>query len=191
MSAENPPSSPAAAPARPPARIRPARAADLAAIQAIYAHHVLTGLASFEEVPPDLAEMAARHAKVVGRGLPFLVAEDDGGVLGYAYAAPFRDRVAYRYSLEDSVYMAPGAAGRGIGAALMAELIARCQALGYRLMVAVIGDSANAASIGLHRKMGFAPAGRLPSVGFKFGRWVDSVYMVRPLGPGAATPPET
>lgn len=172
-------------------RIRPAGAADIAAIQAIYAHHVLTGLASFEEVPPDAAEMARRHEKIIGRGLPYLVAEDDGGVLGYAYAAPFRDRPAYRYALEDSVYVAPGAVGRGVGAALMAELIVRCEALRYRLMVAVIGDSANAASIGLHRKMGFAPAGGLASVGFKFGRWVDSVYMCRPLGPGDTTPPET
>ena len=173
-----------------PLRIRPAAAADLAAIRAIYAHHVLTGLASFEETPPDLAEVAARHAKVTGRGLPYLVAEDaDGVVQGYAYAAPFRDRPAYRYSLEDSVYVAPAAVGRGVGAALLAELIERCAALGYRQMIAVIGDSANAASIGLHRRMGFEPAGRLVSVGFKFGRWVDSVYMRRPLGPGDGTPP--
>ena len=172
-------------------RIRPAGAADIAAIQALYAHHVLTGLASFEEVPPDTAEMARRHAKVIGHGLPYLVAENESGLLGYAYAAPFRDRPAYRYSLEDSVYVAPDAVGRGIGAALMAELIARCEALGYRQMIAVIGDSANAASIGLHRKMGFVPAGGLAAVGFKFGRWVDSVYMRRPLGPGDAMPPET
>ncbi len=182
-----PDASSAAAPAL---RIRPACEADMAAVQAIYAHHVLTGLASFEEVPPDVAEMAARRAKVTGRGLPYLVAEAADGVLGYAYAAPFRDRVAYRYSLEDSVYVAPAAAGRGVGSALLAELIIRCGDLGYRQMVAVIGDSANAASIGLHAKMGFEMAGRLVSIGFKFGRWVDSVYMRRPLGPGDGTPPD-
>lgn len=174
-------------------RIRPAHEADLAAVHTIYAHHVLTGLASFEEVPPDLAEMAARRQKVIGRSLPYLVAEaaDKAGgvVLGYAYAAPFRDRVAYRYSLEDSVYVAPVAVGRGVGSALLAELIVRCSDLGYRQMVAVIGDSANAPSIGLHAKMGFEMAGRLTSIGFKFGRWVDSVYMRRPLGPGDGTPP--
>lgn len=170
-------------------RIRPAREANMAAVQAIYAHHVLTGLASFEEVPPDVAEMAARREKVIGRGLPYLVAEAADGVLGYAYAAPFRDRVAYRYSLEDSVYVAPAAVGRGVGSALLAELIVRCGDLGYRQMVAVIGDSANAPSIGLHAKMGFEMAGRLVSIGFKFGRWVDSVYMRRPLGPGDGTLP--
>lgn len=174
-------------------RIRPAHEADMAAVQAIYALHVLTGLASFEEVPPDLAEMSARRQKVTGRGLPYLVAEaaDEAGgtVLGYAYAAPFRDRVAYRYSLEDSVYVAPAAVGRGVGTALLAELIVRCGDLGYRQMVAVIGDSANAPSIRLHAKMGFEMAGRLTSIGFKFGRWVDSVYMRRPLGPGDGAPP--
>ncbi len=184
--------SPAAGVGQAALRIRPADAADMAAIQAIYAHHVLTGLASFEEVPPDVAEMAARRQKVIGRGLPYLVAEaadEAGGVLGYAYAAPFRDRVAYRYSLEDSVYVAPGAVGRGVGSALLAELIARCADLGYRQMVAVIGDSANAASIRLHAKLGFEMAGRLTSIGFKFGLWVDSVYMRRPIGPGDGTPP--
>lgn len=182
---------PAAGPVPEGVRVRAAEAADMAAVQALYAHHVLTGLASFEEVPPDVAEMAARRDRAVGRGLPFLVAEAaaGGGVLGFAYAAPFRDRPAYRYSLEDSVYVAPAAAGRGIGGALLAELIARCEALGYRQMIAVIGDSANAASIALHRRMGFEMAGRLVSVGFKFGRWVDSVYMRRPLGPGDGAPP--
>ncbi|WP_316978927.1 GNAT family N-acetyltransferase [Shumkonia mesophila] len=182
---------PAAGVAQAALRIRPADAADMAAIQAIYAHHVLTGLASFEEMPPAVAEMAARRQKVIGRGLPYLVAEDvpGGGVLGYAYASPFRDRVAYRFSLEDSVYVAPAAVGRGVGSALLAELIARCSELGYRQMVAVIGDSANAASIGLHAKLGFEMAGRLASIAFKFGRWVDSVYMRRPLGPGDDTLP--
>jgi phosphinothricin acetyltransferase len=182
---------PAGGAASAPLGVRPATEADMTAVQAIYAHHVLTGLASFEEVPPDVAEMAARRAKVIGRGLPFLVAEERAGgdVLGYAYAAPFRERVAYRYSLENSVYVAPAAVGRGVGTALLAELIARCAAQGYRQMIAVIGDSANTASIALHAKMGFTHAGRLSSVGFKFGRWVDSVYMRRPLGPGDDTPP--
>jgi phosphinothricin acetyltransferase len=184
---------PAGAAAAAALRIRPAHEADMAAVQAIYAHHVLTGLASFEEVPPDVAEMAARREKVTGRGLPYLVAEaaDEagGGVLGYAYATPFRDRVAYRFSLEDSVYVAPAAIGRGVGTALLADLIVCCGDLGYRQMVAVIGDSANVASIGLHAKLGFTHAGRLVSIGYKFGRWVDSVYMRRPLGPGDGAPP--
>ena len=185
------PRPPAVGAAAAPLVVRPAGEADMPAVQAIYAHHVLTGLASFEEVPPGLAEMTARRQAVVGRGLPYLVAEDGagGGILGYAYAAPFRDRPAYRYSLEDSVYVAPAAAGRGIGTALLTALVTRCGELGYRQMVAVIGDSANAASIRLHAKLGFEMAGRLASIGFKFGRWVDSVYMRRPLGPGDGTPP--
>jgi len=191
MRDETSPFRPAAGPPPTGVIVRAAGAADMAAIQALYAHHVLTGLASFEEVPPDLAEMAARRDRAVERGLPFLVAEAaaGGGVLGFAYVAPFRDRPAYRYSLEDSVYVTPGAGRRGIGGALLAELIARCEALGYRQMIAVIGDSDNAASIALHRKLGFEMAGRLASVGFKFGRWVDSVYMRRPLGPGDGAPP--
>jgi L-amino acid N-acyltransferase YncA len=166
-------------------RLRPSQDADLDAIQAIYAHHVLTGLGSFEEVPPDIAEMARRRAATLALNLPYLVAEaEDGRVIGYAYAAPYRTRSAYRYTVEDSIYVAADAARRGVGQALLAALIERCTALGYRQMVAVIGDSGNAGSIALHASQGFVRTGLLPSVGCKFGRWVDSVLMQRPLGPG-------
>jgi phosphinothricin acetyltransferase len=169
--------------------LRPSRDEDVPEVAAIYAHHVRHGLASFEEVPPDAGEIARRRADVVGRGLPYLVAEAAGRVLGYAYAAPFRTRSAYRYSLEDSIYIAPDATGRGIGQALLNELLARSAALGYRQMVAVIGDSGNAASIALHARLGFRQVGLLQAVGYKHGRWVDSVLMQRDLGPGAATLP--
>jgi phosphinothricin acetyltransferase len=171
--------------------VRPAGIADMARIQAIYAHHVRTSLATFEVDPPDVAEMARRHADVVGRGLPYLVAELDGLVLGYGYAAPYRARSAYRFTVENSIYVAADARGQGVGRAVLAAVIARCAELGYRQMVAVIGDSANAASIGLHAALGFKPAGLLPAVGFKFGRWVDSVLMQRALGEGSALPPES
>jgi len=171
------------------AAVRDATDADIAAVTAIYAEYVRTALASFEEVPPDEAEMAARRQRVVARGLPWLVYERDGRVLGYAYAGPFRDRSAYRYLVENSVYVAPGARHGGIGRALLSALIARCTAMGYRQMVAVIGDSANAASIGLHAALGFRLAGTLPSAGFKLGRWVDTVLMVRALGDGDRSPP--
>jgi len=170
--------------------IRPSRPDDVEAIQAIYAQHVLHGLASFEEVPPDAAELAERRAAVLARGLPHLVADLDGRVAGYAYAGPYRTRSAYRYTLEDSIYVARGMERRGVGRALLARLIALCEGLGYRQLVAVIGDSGNAASIGLHAALGFKPAGVLPAIGFKHGRWVDSVLMQRPLGPGDTTPPE-
>lgn len=166
--------------------VRDAADADLAAVQAIYAHFVLHGLASFEEVPPSTAEIARRREAVRALGLPYLVAEAEGRVLGFAYAGPYRPRPAYRYTVEDSVYVAPDAGGRGAGRALLATLIRRCEAAGFRQMVAVIGDSGNAASIGLHRALGFETAGVLRSVGFKFGRWVDSVLMQRRLGPGDA-----
>lgn len=163
---------------------------DLPAIAAIYAHHVRFGLGSFEEESPSLAELARRREEVLARRLPYLVATDGAGtVLGYAYAAPYRARSAYRFSLEDSIYIAPAAARRGVGQVLLAVLIERCAALGYRQMVAVIGDSGNAASIGLHERLGFQRVGLLPAIGFKHGRWVDSVLMQRPLGPGATTPP--
>jgi phosphinothricin acetyltransferase len=176
--------------------VRDAKEADIPAITEIYAGHVRHGLASFEEVPPSAAEMAARRERIVARGLPYLVLERDGAVLGYACAAPYRDRSAYRFTVEDSVYVAEGARRSGIGRALLAPLIDRCADAGYRQMVAVIGDSENVASIGLHASLGFRVAGTLPSVGFKFGRWVDAVTMVRSLGEGdlslpgdAAIPP--
>jgi phosphinothricin acetyltransferase len=169
--------------------IRAAAEADMGAIQAIYAHHVLHGLASFEEVPPTIDELLARRASVIAMGLPYLAAELDGEVSGYSYAAPYRPRPAYRHTIEDSVYVAEGLGGRGIGGALLGALIARCEAGPWRQMIAIIGDSGNAASIALHRSMGFQKAGVLISVGFKFGRWVDSVLMQRPLGEGDATLP--
>jgi phosphinothricin acetyltransferase len=174
-----------------PSLPRPATPVDLGAIHAIYAHHVLNGLASFEEVPPTPDEMRRRFDEVIGRGLPFLSLELDGAIAGYGYCAPYRARSAYRYALEDSVYVRPDMVGRGIGRALLSGLIGRCEALGYRQLVAVIGDSANTASIALHAGQGFLRAGTLRSVGFKFGRWVDSVIMQRPLGRGDAAPPLT
>ena len=172
--------------------LRPAEITDIPTIQAIYAHHVLHGIASFEEDPPDQAEMKRRLTDITGRGLPYLVAEDrpgSGAVLGYAYATSYRARPAYRFTLEDSVYVLPGKGGKGLGSALLGELIARCERLGYRQMIAVIGDSANAGSIRLHARHGFREVGVLHSVGFKHGRWVDSVYMQRPLGAGDGTLP--
>ncbi len=170
----------------PPISIRPVEAADMEAIQGIYAHHVVNGLASFEETPPDAAELARRWRAIAEAGLPYLCATDaaTGGLLGYAYAGPYRPRSAYRFSVEDSVYVAPGQAGRGVGRALLSRLIDICTGLGKRQMIAVIGDSGNAGSIGLHRACGFALAGTFRSIGFKHGRWVDSVLMQRPLGPG-------
>jgi L-amino acid N-acyltransferase YncA len=169
--------------------LRPATPDDIGEIQAIYAHHVLHGLASFEEEPPSAAELLRRFEEVTGRGLPYLVADFAGTVAGYGYCTLYRSRSAYRYTLEDSVYVRAGAEGRGVGGALLAELIRRCEAAGYRQLVAVIGDSANAASIGLHASQGFLHVGTLRSAGFKFGRWVDSVIMQRPLGAGDASPP--
>ena len=169
--------------------MRPALPDDLPAIQAIYSHHVLTGLASFEEAPPSAAELGRRYDEVIAKELPYLVADFGGSVAGFGYCAPYRARSAYRYALEDSVYVRPDAQGRGVGSALLAELIRRCEALGYRQLIAVIGDSGHAASIGLHESQGFLRVGTLRSVGFKFGRWVDSVLMQRPLGSGDATKP--
>ena len=168
---------------------RPATTADLGSIPAIYAHHVLNGLGSFEEAPPAQEEMRRRFDEIAGRGLPYLALELDGVLAGYGYCAPYRARSAYRYTLEDSVYVRPDMFGRGVGRAILGELIAQCAELGYREIVAVIGDSANAASIALHASHGFVRAGTLRSVGFKFGRWVDSVIMQRPLGEGDATRP--
>ena len=170
-------------------QVRPALPDDLPAIHAIYSHHVLHGLASFEEEPPSLEEMRRRFDDVCARRLPYLAADFGGVLAGYGYCAPYRSRSAYRYCLEDSVYVRHGSEGRGVGGALLGALIERCEGLGYRSIIAVIGDSANAASVNLHASFGFLRVGTLRSAGFKFGRWVDSVVMQRPLGPGDATLP--
>lgn len=171
--------------------VRAATAADAAVIAAIYGGHVRESFGTFEEEPPSAGEMAARVASVRALGLPYLVAEAEGEAIGFAFAAPFRPRTAYRYTAEDSVYVAPGAARRGIGRALLARVIADCEALGLRQMMAVIGDSANAASIGLHRALGFAPSGVCRAVGFKHGRWVDTMWMQRALTDGDRSPPSS
>lgn len=172
-----------------PIGVRDARTEDFTAIQAIYAYYVTRSAASFEEVPPSIEEMQRRWRDVTGRGLPYLVADCEGEVLGYAYAGPFRTRSAYRYTIEDSIYVAPLTVRRGIGSRLLGTLVERCTALGYRQMIGVIGDSANLSSIGLHRSLGFRQEGILRGVGLKFGRWVDVVIMHRPLGDPAAPPP--
>lgn len=169
--------------------VRDSTDADLAAVHAIYAHHVAHQTGTFEEEPPNAAEMAARRKAILGRCLPYLSAVIDGKVQGFAYVAPFRPRSAYRYTVEDSIYVHPAATGRGIGRALLGELIVRCEALGFRQMVAVIGDSANARSIRLHAAADFRHAGVLHSAGFKFGRWLDAVFMQRPLGKGGTDLP--
>lgn len=170
--------------------VRPSAAGDLAAIQAIYAHHVTHGFGSFEEVPPTIEEMAERRLALLERGMPHMVAEADGRVLGYAYAGPYRPRPAYRYTVEDSVYVAPGAVGRGVGRALLSTLVEVCEAGRWRQMIAVIGDRENTASIALHAALGFHEAGHLKAVGYKLGRWVDVVIMQRPLGAGDDEGPE-
>jgi L-amino acid N-acyltransferase YncA len=161
----------------------------VAAITTIYAHHVLHGLASFEVEPPSEDDMRQRRLDIVSRNNPYLVAKCAGEVVGYASASPYRLRPAYRHSAENSVYLHPAWAGRGIGRQLMSALLAECEARGLRQIVAVIGDSANCASIGLHKSLGFREVGVLRSVGFKFDRWVDSVLMQRALGAGDSTPP--
>ena len=171
--------------------IRPALATDAAALAAIYGHHVLHGFGTFEEVPPSPEDMAARVTAVTDWGLPYLVAEIDGAVAGLAYAGLFRPRAAYRYTVEDSVYVAPDRIGQGVGKRLLGAVIETCEGMGLRQMVAMIGDSANAGSIGLHRACGFEPAGVLPAVGFKHGRWVDVVQMRRALNAGAGTAPDS
>lgn len=169
--------------------LRPATPADLPAICAIYSHHVLTGLASFETEAPTLAEMRRRFEAITGAGYPYLIAGQADRVLGYAYANVYRTRPAYRFTVENSIYVAHDAVGHGVGRALLSQLIDDCTTLGYRQMLAVIGDSGNAASIGLHRACGFEMKAVLDAVGFKFGRWVDSVLMQRALGDGAQSPP--
>jgi L-amino acid N-acyltransferase YncA len=169
--------------------LRPSDDRDLAAITAIYRHHVLHGVASFEEEPPGLDEMARRRREILARGLPYLVAEGSGRLLGYCYASLYRTRAAYRFTVEDSIYVDAAEIGRGVGRALLSALIERCTAQGYRQMVAVIGGSDQWPSIRLHAALGFARIGVLPAIGFKFGGWVDTVLMQRALGPGAEAPP--
>jgi L-amino acid N-acyltransferase YncA len=163
--------------------VRDSRAEDMAEVQIIYAHHVLHGAASFEEEPPSLAEMQRRRADVLARGLPYLVAEIGGRVAGYSYASPYRARPSYRFTIENSVYVDPACPRAGTGRALLETLIMRCRQGDWQQMIAVIGDSANAASIGLHAALGFRHVGTLHAVGFKFGRWIDSVLMQRALTP--------
>jgi len=169
--------------------LRPSTDADLSAIAAIYGHHVLHGTGTFETEVPDVTEIARRRADVLSKGLPWLVAERDGELLGYAYANHFRPRLAYRFCVEDSIYLADTARGQGVGRLLLAELVARCEAAGARQMVAVIGDAANGGSIGVHRALGFEHTGVLKASGWKFGRWLDVILMQRALGTGATTAP--
>lgn len=164
--------------------IRDATEADLPAMTAIYAHHVQHGTGTFEEEPPLLADMAARLEKVQKAGCAWLVSEDETGITGYAYFAPFRDRSAYRFTAENSVYVREGVRGQGVGKALVAELLSRAEAAGFRQIFAVIGDAENVGSIGLHLSLGFRQTGVLRAAGLKFGRWLDVVFMQRPLGDG-------
>ena len=169
--------------------IRPSRDSDIAALTEIYAFHVRNGSGTFEIEAPTEADMVRRRADVTSKGLPWLVAETSGVVRGYAYANHFRPRPAYRFCLEDSIYLAPDAAGRGLGRALLRELLARCEAAGARQMLAVIGDSGNAASIGLHLALGFEPTGTIHAAGWKFDRWLDVVVMQKSLGHGSSSAP--
>jgi phosphinothricin acetyltransferase len=169
--------------------IRPTQPRDLAAITRIYDHAVRHGTASFEIEPPDEREMARRYEALRAGGYPYLVAELHGEIVGYAYAGPYRARAAYRWSVEDTIYVAQSSQRRGIGRALLERLIADAEAGGFRQMIAIIGDSANAASIELHRAAGFRMVGTFDNVGFKFGSWLDSVLMQRPLGAGAMEMP--
>jgi phosphinothricin acetyltransferase len=169
--------------------IRSATEADVPAIAAIYGDAVLTGTASFELDPPSEAEMLRRFASLAEGGFPYLVAEKAGAVLGYGYAGPYRPRIAYRHTIEDSVYLAKEARGRGVGSALLRELVRASEKRGFRQMIAVIGDSGHEASIRLHQSAGFALVGTFKDVGYKFGRWLDTVLMQRALGPGGGAPP--
>jgi phosphinothricin acetyltransferase len=169
--------------------IRSSRDDDVAVIAAIYRHHVLHGVASFEDIPPDDDEVARRRGELLGLRLPYLVAERSGRVIGYCYASRYRARSAYRFILEDSIYVDAAEVGCGIGRALLSNLLDLCRELGYRQMVAVIGGSDQWPSIRLHETLGFTRAGLLPAVGFKFGSWIDCVLMQRALGAGATTPP--
>jgi phosphinothricin acetyltransferase len=170
--------------------VRAGARADITAITSIYAHAVTHGVASFELTPPDEAEMARRFEAIIGAGYPYIVAERGGEILGYAYLSAYRTRPGYKATVENSIYVSPSAQRLGIGRILLAELISKAEALGYRQIVAVIGDSANSPSINLHRAMGFTFAGTLHSVGYKHGRWLDSVLMQLPVGDGDRTPPD-
>jgi L-amino acid N-acyltransferase YncA len=169
--------------------IRPVSLADIPAITRIYAHAVLQGTATFELDPPDEAEMTRRMKALLDGGFPYIVAENGGALAGYAYAGPYRTRPAYRFTVEDSIYVDPNTHRRGVGRVLLTHLIEEAERRGFRQMIAVIGDSANAPSIEVHRALGFRMVGNFESVGFKFGRWLDSVLMQRDLGPGAKTTP--
>ena len=169
--------------------IRPSSESDLDAITAIYADAVTHGTASFELDAPDVAEMTRRRAAILEGGYPYLVAEKDGALLGYAYAGAYRTRPAYRSTVEDSIYVAPSAQGQGVGRLLLTALIEACETRDFRLMVAVIGDEDSKGSIGLHRSLGFEPVGILKGIGYKHGRWLSTVLMQRPLGRGMAEPP--
>jgi phosphinothricin acetyltransferase len=173
------------------AAIRAARPADAPALAAIYGHHVTHVLGTFELTAPSAETMAERLAAIETLGLPYLVAEQDGAVVGFAYAGVFRPRAGYRFTVEDSVYIAPEAVGRGLGRRLLGQVIADCEALGLHQMLACIGDSGNAASIALHRSLGFVHQGVIEKVGHKHGRWVDIVFMRRPLNGGEASPPQS
>ncbi len=170
--------------------VRAASQRDMTRVAEIYAHAVLHGLGTFEETPPSPEDMEARRAAIVAQGLPYLVAEEAGQVLGFAYAGPFRPRAAYRYTVEDSVYVAPDAQGRGVGRAALSAVLDACAALGLRQVVAVIGDSSNTASVGLHAALGFTHQGVGKSLGFKHGRWVDIVWMQKALNGGEGSPPD-
>jgi L-amino acid N-acyltransferase YncA len=170
--------------------IRPSLDTDITAVQAIYAHHVLHGTGTFETDPPSVQDMATRRADVLGKNLPYLVLEDAGQVLGFAYANWFKPRPAYRFSVEDSIYMAPDAAGKGLGKLLLTELLAQLERGGIRKAMAVIGDSANAGSVGVHRACGFTMIGTVKSCGWKFGQWRDIVMMEKTLGLGDTTSAE-
>lgn len=172
-----------------PVLIRPSTSTDLPAITAIYAWNVTNGTGTFELEAPDQAETARRRDDVLSKGLPWLVAERGGQVLGYAYANHFRPRRAYRFCLEDSIYLAADAKGQGVGRLLLAELLSRCEAAGARQMLAVIGDSANAASVGVHRALGFEQVGVMKAAGWKFERWLDVVVMQKSLGLGSSSAP--
>jgi L-amino acid N-acyltransferase YncA len=170
--------------------VRPATLDDAPALAALYAHHVIHGTGTFEEAPPSSEDIAGRMKAVLDKGFPWVVVEDEGRIVAYAYAGPYRERAAYRFTAEDSVYVAADAQGRGYGKAALAAVVEACRALGLRRLIAVIGDTQNAASIGLHRALGFEPCGVLPAVGYKAGRWLDVPLMQLPLNGGDESQPQ-